>query len=257
LLPLSSESLLRQPLGLMVKVGFRDTPLPELLVWPAAVAWARDTPLVFGDPYRESPDLAVEKLVIDAPAWDRGDVRLILSGLAPNSSASAAVSHPTARTGRVQVRFELPGDGIVEHPDLVWEAAVSELRVDGCQRFPHCSKWANGLVHIALLHLRMLSTDGTELWSGAYPYGFDHGLIVRERYGETPLGVETPLRPLPDNPDFVGAFRRYILGRLPDYAAQTTVDGASSDFFLKDRFSDHVLDLSQADALNRAADMYL
>ncbi|MHC4718730.1 MAG: hypothetical protein ACYS5V_17330, partial [Planctomycetota bacterium] len=94
---------------------------------------------------------------------------------------------------------------------------------------------------------------GEALWAAQYPFGFDAGIIVRERYG--PRGGDPPARPEPDDDDFVGAFRRYVLARLPDYRPRTTRDGAPSDFYLADAAGGADLDLADPGWLGRAAEM--
>jgi len=91
------------------------------------------------------------------------------------------------------------------------------------------------------------------LWRGEYPFGFDAGIIVRERYG--PGGRAVPERPEPHDPDFVRAFRRYVLARLPDYRPRTTRDGAPSDFYLADSEGKADLDLADPGWLGQVAEM--
>ncbi len=106
---------------------------------------------------------------------------------------------------------------------------------------------------IARLHLAISGEDGQVLWRGGYPFGFDHGIIVREQFGG---GTDEPApRPEPSDPDFLEAMRRYILTRIPDYQLRTTREDAPSDFYLEDPAGEANLDLSVVDALDRAVGM--
>ena len=117
--------------------------------------------------------------------------------------------------------------------------------------FPFRAKWANGLAQIARLHLSIVGEGEQVLWQGSYPFGFDHGIIVRERFEPGASGLAP--RPEPSNPDFLEAMRRYILTRIPDYKLRTTREDAPSDFYLEDPAGEANLDLSAEDALDQTA----
>ena len=232
------------PAGLTVKVGFHEARIPPALAWPKSVPWTGDTPLVFGDLYRRPPALQVTEIEIPEPTWGGNPASITVRGV---------LVEDAPRSGRVQVRVTLPGDSDPQQPDTIWQSDRRDVDIPISLVFPFRAKWANGLRDIARLHLAILGDGNRMLWQGSYPFGFDHGIIVRERFG--PAGEQPSPRPQPANPDFLDAFRAYILTRLPDYRQRTTREGAPSDFYLEDPAGVAHLDLSAADVLDRTADM--
>ena len=233
------------PLGLRLKVGFHEEVVPRPLVWPEQPPWAEDLPLTFGDLFDGAPPLAVKALEFREPAWGGEPCTVALR---------AAVSPDGPRRGRVDIATVLPGDSEQAQPPVEWEAS-SEGRVEASLPvvFPHRAKWANDVLLTARLRLTVRGPDGATLWAGEYPFGFECGVIVRERYGTTQAAP--PERPGASAPDFIDRFRAYILARLPDYHLRTTRDGAPSDFFLEDARGGEHVDLMATDALDRVARM--
>ncbi|MFW6107433.1 MAG: hypothetical protein ACOC8A_01955 [bacterium] len=234
------------PLGLRVKVGFHEEGVPRPLAWPEQAAWTEDLPLTYGDLFAEPPAVAVESVEFREPAWGGEPSPVLLRlALAPNAP----------REGHVDAVVILPQDSERSQPAIAWRASPggtgAEVVVPVC--FPHRAKWANDLRLTARLKLAVRGPDGAELWAGQYPFGFDCGVIVRERYG--PRGRPLPERPEPSAPDFIDRLRAYVLARLPDYRRRTTRQGAPSDFFLEDAAGGAHVDLMAADALDRVAAM--
>jgi len=227
--------------GVVIKIGLAGEEVRPALCWPDA-DWAGDAPLAFGDLYAQSPPLAVEQIEIPAPAWDEPAL-LTLRGSATDQAAS----------GRLVAEIILPGDSEQVADDVAWRADGRRFEAAVRVVFPHRGKWSNDVRGSGQLRLTFTDDAGRVLWGGQYPFGFDAGIIVRERYG--PRGRPLPRRPEPDDPDFVGAFRRYVLARLPDYRPRTTRDGAPSDFYLSDPEGEVDLDLSDAGWLSRVAEM--
>jgi len=230
------------PAGLALRVGYHEIPIPDPLAWPPLVPWTRDTPLVFGDVSADPPVLAVEEVAIPHPSWGGEPSTITLKGGAADGSPCA---------GKVLVDIVLPGDGEYSQEPVAWHRDGKEFSIAVPVVFPFRAKWANGLKSIARLGLTVVGDNGQVLWVGRYPFGFDHGVIVRERYGRR-AGEPSP-RPEPSQGDFLDAFRRYVLTRIPDYTMQTTRDGAPSDFYLVDRDGNANLDLSAPDALEHVA----
>jgi hypothetical protein len=119
--------------------------------------------------------------------------------------------------------------------------------------FTHRAKWASDLRLTARLRLVVRGRDGAALWTGEYPFGFDCGIIVRERFG--PRGRALPDRPPASTPDFIDRYREFILARLPDYRRRTTREGAPSDFYLEDMEGGESVDLMADDWLDGVAGM--
>jgi len=222
--------------GLAVKVGFHEEVVAEPLVWPRPVQWwEADGPMGFGDLVRTPPAVAVESVSVAEPAWGEPTelvLRVALGGGAP-------------RTGRVHVKTVVPDDSEQQAPSAAWRASGDKAEVRTSVVFPHRGKWETRNGVAAALEIALTDDDGRRLWAGGFPFGFDFGIIVRERYG--PRGRAMPHRPDPGDADFVEAFRRYVLARLPDYRAATTAEGAASDFYLVDPDGDADLDLAAAD----------
>ncbi|MDP6037262.1 MAG: hypothetical protein QGG64_01810, partial [Candidatus Latescibacteria bacterium] len=232
------------PAGLSLRVGFHEIPIPDSLAWPERVSWTKDTPLVFGDLYRKESEFTVSALDIPRPTWggDPSPVRLM-----------CCFGKEGVHKGQARIRIDLPGDGIYDQDVVKWTCEGNEDEIEIPITFPFRAKWSNGLMNVARLHLDVMDENGESLWTGAFPFGFDTGIIVREQFGQQ--GKDVIPRPEPDDPDFLDAFRSYVLSRLPDYVMQTTREGASSDFYLRDRDGLADLDLSAEDALDQAAAM--
>ena len=221
--------------GIKVKVGFHAECIPDPLRWPEEEDGAGDAPLGFGDLYSAPPPVRVDAIEIPEPAW---------GGQATWLTIHATTGPACPDSGQVRAEAILPGDS--QHPQepAGWRASGDRLDVRVPVVFPHRGKWANDLLAIARLRLTFVDDAGRPLWSGLYPFGFDAGIIVRERYDE---GGALPPRPEPVDADFVDKFRRYILARLPDYRWRTTRQGASSDFCLEDPAGRAHLDLFEPD----------
>jgi hypothetical protein len=232
--------------GLQIKVGFGEPVVPPPLVWPVPPSWASDTPLVFGDLYERPPAVAPEELAVAQPAWGPAVSRVRLR---------VRVADGAPRRGRVVAAAELPGEADVELPAAPWQAtAAGEAVVDMPVVFPHRAKWSSDVRRTARLALTVRDEAGRPLWAGRYPFGFDCGIIVRERYGAA-AGAPRPPPPAPRDPLRYERQRAYLLARLPAYVRRTTRDGAPSDFFLDDPEGLDPLDLMAPDALDRAAGM--
>jgi len=232
-----------RPAGLRVKVGFHEEYLPAALSWPATMTWAGDVPLTFGDLYPSSAGLRVEQINIPTPAWSE-PVELTVRGAVPNDAP---------RSGRVQARTILPGDSEEPGQPAIWQAHAGRFDARPVVRFSHRGKWATDMPSTGVLELGVTDDAGQVLWVGRYPFGFDLGIIVRERFG--PGAGQPPPRPEPSDPDFVEKFRRYVLARLPDYRPARTRDGAPSDFYLTDPAGQANLDLAADDWPRRLAEM--
>ncbi len=232
------------PAGLALKVGFHEEIVPPPLVWPEPQAWwEADLPLGFGDLHRAPPAARVESIDVAAPAWGE-PTELIVRG---------ALGQGAPRSGQVRVTTVLPGDGEQEQPPASWRADGGRFEARPVVVFPHRGKWETRPATTAALRIAVTDAQGAALWTGSYPFGFDWGIVVRERYG--PRGRELPARPRPSDPAFVEKFRRYVLARLPDYRAATTREGAASDFHLIDPAGEADLDLSASDWPERLAAM--
>lgn len=232
------------PAGLALRVGFHEIPIPDSLCWPERVGWTRESPLVFGDVYRETPKVHVASVDVPTPTWGGAPSPVFLH---------CRFGQGGRHSGRVKMRLNLPTDGVCVQEDATWQVQGREGVIAVPLVFPFRAKWANGLMNVARLHLDVVDDAGALMWTGAFPFGFDTGIIVRETFGRQ-AGEPAP-RPAPDHPDFLNAFRAYVLTRLPDYVLQTTREGAPSDFYLKDRDGKADLDLSRTDALDGAAAM--
>ncbi|MBM4042818.1 MAG: hypothetical protein FJ290_30385 [Planctomycetes bacterium] len=204
-----------------------------------------DLPLSFGDLFAETPAAAVRSLEFREPAWG-GEPSLALLRL--------AIAPGGPRGGSVEAATVLPEDSEQVQTPVTWEAGPSGMaEVALPVVFPHRGKWASDVRLTARLRLTLRSRGGALLWTGEFPFGFDCGIIVRERYGSG--GAALPARPEPSAPDFLDRERAYLLARLPEYRRRTTREGAPSDFFLDDTQGGEHLDLMAADALDRAAAM--
>ena len=232
-----------RPAGLRVKVGFHEECIPTPLRWPATMAWAGDDPLAFGDLYRCEPPLRVDQIDIASPAWSE-PVELAVRG---------SVSGGAPRSGLCRARSILPGDSEEASEPVAWRAEAGQFEACPVVRFSHRGKWATDMASTGALELAFTDDAGAALWTGCYPFGFDLGIIVRERFG--PRGTQPPPRPEPGDPDFVEKFRQYVLARLPDYRPATTRDAAPSDFYLTDPGGEAHLDLAAADWPERLADL--
>jgi len=209
--------------GLAVKVGFHEELIVRPLRWPAEIDWAGDTPLCFGDLYRSGPPLRVDRLELPEPAWAVPCPLSLRAVVGPGGPAS----------GRVRIETILPGEGQQGQCELPWTAdQEGNVALTAEVSFPHRGKWASDAREVARLAVAFSDDAGRPVWQAEYPFGFDCGIIVRERFG--PIDGEQPPRPEPADPDFVEKFRRYVLARLPDYRLKTTRDGAPSDFYLAD-----------------------
>lgn len=232
------------PAGLMLKVGFHEEAIVTPLQWPQPVRWSNDMPLTFGDIYTTAPAVAVEAVEFPEPAWGGAPSTVVLH-LRRSKNA------PTSGTVRVEVN--LPTDSDTRQTGAAWKSESETLAVRVPVVFPHRGKWANTFHDIARLRLALLDSGEKRLWAAEFPFGFDAGVIVRERYGRR--GKQPAPRPDKSDPDFVNKFRAYVLTRLPDYRPRTTREGAPSDFYLEDRDGEAHLDLSAADALDKVASM--
>ena len=75
-----------------------------------------------------------------------------------------------------------------------------------------------------MLSLKAVDEEGEQLLRGTFPFGFDHGIIARERFGTN--GETRAKKPDPSDPCFLDRFRTFILTGIPDYRLQTTREGA-------------------------------
>jgi len=233
------------PLGLRVKAGFHEEIIPRPLVWPEQPVWAQDLPLSYGDLFAEGPAIAVQSLEFHEPAWGGESNPLMLR---------MAIAPTGPRKGCVAIAAILPEDSEQLQPPVPWEASSSGVtEVPLPVTFPHRAKWASDVCLTARLQLTVRDSDGRTLWAGQYPFGFDCGIIVRERYGARCAAL--PLRPEPSAREFLDRQRAYLLARLPDYRRRTTREGAPSDFYLEDAQGGEHLDLMAPDALDRVATM--
>lgn len=211
------------PTGLALKIGFLEQCLPAALSWPPVCPWAKDQPLIFGDLHRVPPRLSVEALELREPTWGGNPCFIRLRGQLREHSANR---------GEVRIRVILPGDSEQEQTSVQWQAENDVFFAEVPVVFPFRAKWANGLSRMARLRLQVEDAAGRTLWKAEYPFGFDGGIIIRERFGAA--GADLPPRPQPTDPAFLDRFREYVLARLPAYRARTTAAGAPSDFFLED-----------------------
>jgi len=222
--------------GLCLKVGFHEEVIPEPLVWPEAGQWwEKDFPIGFGDLHREEPTVRVEGVDVATPAWS------LPTDVTVRVAAPAGEPSALRLTGRVV----LPGHSVIECERMDWRGQGGAIDALLPVVFPHIAKWETTNGRTGALELTLRDEAGTVHWAGSYPFGFDFGVIVRERYG--PAGEPLPDRPESDDPEFVEKFRRYILTRLPDYRAAATKDGAASDFMLVDPDGELTLDLAADD----------
>jgi putative acetyltransferase len=227
--------------GLRVKVGFHEEVIPPPLQWPGPVAWAGDAPLLYGGLYPARPPLRLEEMIIREPAWDE-TVHL---------ACRLAVGPDGPREGTARAEVRIPGQGNLPQPQVRWRAAGDVAEASVPIVFPHRTKWANGQRNVCRFALEFADEAGRPLWRAEYPYGFDQGIIVRERYGHG--GEDLPSRPEPEDPAFIEKFRRYVLARLPDYRPGTTRDGRDTDFCLEDVSGYDHLDLVEPDWPRRVA----
>lgn len=233
------------PLGIRIKVGFHEEVIPRPLVWPEQPAWMEDLPLSYGDLFAGEPVLAVESLDFTRPTWGGGPSHVMMRLAAMRGGPSE---------GFVDIATVLPGDSEQPQASVPWRTAhsgVAELNLPVV--FPHRAKWASDVRLTARLRLSVRDGRGQSLWAAEYPFGFDCGIIVRERYGSR--GGPLPPKPAPSAPDFIDCQRAYILARLPDYRRLTTAQGAASDFWLEDTDGGEHLNLMAGDSLDAVAAM--
>jgi len=214
--------------GLAVKIGFQEPYIPPPLCWPPAAS--SNNPFDFGDLHQRPSPIVIDQIEIPTPAWDEPTL-LRLRGRCPASSSCSVQTTVTLGTQTAaQPASVLAGiDG--QSLDTVIPVV-----------FPHRGKWSNDVRLTGRLALRLVDPAGATLWAAEYPFGFDAGIIVRERYGAA--GQPPTTRPQPSDACFVEKFRRYVLDRLPDYQPTTTQEGAASDFFLRDPTGDAHLNLA-------------
>lgn len=227
--------------GLALRVGFHEIPMPDSLAWPNRVTWAKDSPLTFGDLYKNASPLYIDSMDLSTPTW---------GGEASPIFLNCQFADDGMHMGTVNIRFDLPTDGIYEQGPFVWSCEGKNGKIEIPLIFPFRAKWSNGLENVARLHIDILDEHGSFIWNGAFPFGFDTGILVRERFG----GQWTD-RPEPAQEDFLNAFRSFILSRLPNYISKTTREGAPSDFYLADPEGNASVDLSALDALDHVAAM--
>jgi hypothetical protein len=227
--------------GLALRVGFHEIPMPDSLAWPNRVTWAKDSPLTFGDLYKNASSLYVDSMDLGKPVWGGDPSPIFLN--------CQFVSDST-RAGTVKVRIDLPTDGVYEQGPFKWDCDGANGQIEIPLIFPFRAKWSNGLENVARLHVNVLDEQGDLIWNGAFPFGFDTGILVRERFG----GIRVD-RPEPTDANFLNAFRSFILSHLPNYLAKTTREGAPSDFYLEDPEGGASVDLATADALDQVATM--
>ncbi len=232
-----------QPVGFGLKVGFHEEVIVPPLEFPEPVAWSKDQPLTFADLYRSEPPIAIEAVDIPEPTWGGMPSEVILH-VRRGSNA------PTK--GLVQVATVLPTDSEERQADTAWASDASTFSIKVPVLFSHRAKWANSFQDIARLKLSIWDENEKRCWSAEYPFGFDAGIIVRERYGLN-KGSALPPRPEAGHPDFVNAYRAFVLARIPHYRPRTTREGTPSDFYLEDRAGEAHLDLSAADVLDQVA----
>ncbi len=225
--------------GLSLRVGFHETPMPDSLAWPNRVTWTRDTPLVFGDLYQTDPTMCVDAMDLGKPIWGGDPSPIFLK---------CRFSQSGIHTGQVMVRIDLPTDGVYEQGPFDWRCDGGSGDIEVPLIFPFRAKWANGLANVARLHIDVLDDTGVHIWAGAFPFGFDTGILVREQFGGARV-----TRPDSNHADFLDAFRSYILSHLPNYAMETTQEGAPSDFYLVDKDGDASVDLSATNALDQVS----
>ena len=210
------------PVGLELKVGFAaDRVLPPLL-WPEPLGWAADTPLQFGDVFTPAPAFVPGKLEMQSPMW--GEINeLRLSG---------ALTPGAATRGMARIEAILPGDDEKYAAEVPWTSDDSRVVMKLPAYFSPRAKWSNNLLHTARFRLEVLDVARATLWSAEFPFGFDCGIIVRDRFG--PRAGKLAPRPSPKSPEFVEEFRQYVLSRIPAYRLRGTPEGAPSDFYLED-----------------------
>jgi hypothetical protein len=229
------------PVGLSISVGFHEAHLVPSLSWPRPAAWT-DTPIVYGDLYASVPRLSVAEIDFGEPAWGGDPSPIAISGVAADRV-----------NGKVEIQVELPGDGTYPQEPVALSIKEGKFSAQVPLVFPFRAKWANGLRNMAMLGLKIVDETGEVLWTGQYPFGFDHGIIVRECFGTN--GKARADRPEPSDPDFLDTLRKYILTGLPDYRLRTTREGAESDYVLVDPEGKDDIDLSREDSLSRVAEV--
>ncbi len=227
--------------GLALRVGFHEVPMPDSLAWPSRVTWTRDTPLVFGDLYNNESAFCVDSMDLGKPVWGGDPSPIFLN---------CRFAIDGAHLGHVKVRMDLPTDGVYEQGPFAWACEGTKGQIEIPLVFPFRAKWANGLSNVARLHIDVVNDLGDLVWTGAFPFGFDTGILVREQFGG-----DKQDRPDSTDADFLNAFRSFILSRLPNYAMETTREGAPSDFYLADLDGKVSVDLSATDALDQVAAM--
>jgi hypothetical protein len=227
--------------GLAIRVGFHEIPMPDSLAWPHRVTWTRDMPLVFGDLYQKKSTFYVDDMDWGNPFWG-GDPSPIL--------LNCQFARDGVHSGQIKAGIELPSDDVYTQGPFGWACEGKLGQIEIPLVFPFRAKWANGLMNVARLHIDVMGEHGEVIWNAAFPFGFDTGILVRERFGED---WQDP--PEPTEPDFLNLFRSFILIRLPNYNEQTTREGAPSDFYLADPLGKASVDLSSAEALDQVAGM--
>lgn len=227
--------------GLALRVGFHEIPMPDSLAWPPRVSWTKESPLIFGDLYKEKPTFFIHSMDLGTPTWGGEPSPIILQCQFDGDDAHA---------GQVRVSLDLPTDGCYEQGPFSWSCDGDCGQIEVPLTFPFRAKWANGLMNVARLDLQVEDEQSRVLWQGGFPFGFDTGILVREKFGG-----EWGERPDPNDPDFLNGFRAFVLSRLPDYKMKTTREGAPSDFYLLDPQGKASVDLSARNALDCVASM--
>ena len=212
-------------IGMLVKACAGGPP-PALVRWPRHVPPdLGEVPLTFGDLYLESEGFEVEEIDLERLTWGENTARL-------------STNQAWATTA---LKVVLPGDG-----ETLYESTGSP-DILGFQ-LPFRGKWSPDVENTMRLELELRDEDGRSLWRGAYPSGFDAGVIVREIYG----GAPSP-RPEASDPQFIERYRAFLLSRLPNLKTRTTRDGAPSDFCVVDEERKLSFDLMESGVLGQMA----
>ncbi|MFH1708111.1 MAG: hypothetical protein ABIF71_09355 [Planctomycetota bacterium] len=213
-------------IGLAAKGVSGGTPL-ACAVFPApAGAWWDDTPLGYADLYLEPRAARVTGIDLGAPEWGLNTARVTLAPGGPPAAAAAVF------------RF---GDGEMIRRTTGFGPEGGELPYELDFR----AKWSSDLRGTARLEVT-LESGGRTAWRGAFPVGFDGGIIARDRLGGAPVE-----RPGPDHPAFPAAMREYLLARLPAWERVSEPGGPAGVFGL--RAGDQAIDLGAAGVFDTLA----